>query len=389
MQNLAVTALAPGTPASSGQVAGGASDAVALEDVGFAALLAAQIQGDIGVSLIPAATGAVVETLPLVDDKQKDLQSKAAVDATLAGMVLVPVVLPPVGATQQTSASQTSAEPGVTDAAIASEMQQIPVKTKEELALLSSPLSAKLPLEGKVIKSPTPAIADTGLDPAAIPPSLQNQGKMAEFAVSGKVLPLNSGGDMQSNESRALAPVAAESQNRPESVPDVSSAVITTSQMAPVVDMKTAAATVQPLIGSPGWGDALGQKVVWMAGQQQQVAELHLNPPHLGPMEVRLTINNDQVTALFVSHQPAVREAIEAAMPRLREMFADNGMMLGNAMVSSDSLPQQQASGQDGQSSGSSRRPDFPFVADSSTSGSLRGVLPLRGDGRGLVDLFA
>jgi len=146
---------------------------------------------------------------------------------------------------------------------------------------------------------------------------------------------------------------------------------------------------VQALIGSAGWGDAMGQKVVWMASQQQQVAELHLNPPHLGPMEVRLTINNDQVTALFVSHQPAVREAIEAAMPRLREMFADSGMMLGNAMVSSDSLPQQQASGQDDQTSGSLRRPDYPFAVDGSAPGSMRGVLPLRGDGRGLVDLFA
>jgi flagellar hook-length control protein FliK len=81
---------------------------------------------------------------------------------------------------------------------------------------------------------------------------------------------------------------------------------------------------------------------MWMANQNHQVAELHLNPPNLGPLEVRLTINNDQASALFVSQHSAVRDAIESAMPRLREMLADNGITLGNASVGSESLGQQQ-----------------------------------------------
>ena len=88
---------------------------------------------------------------------------------------------------------------------------------------------------------------------------------------------------------------------------------------------------VAPRVGSAEWGGAVGEKMVWMANQSHQVAELHLNPPNLGPLEVRLTINNDQASALFVSHHSAVREAIETALPRLREMLADNGIMLGNA----------------------------------------------------------
>jgi flagellar hook-length control protein FliK len=83
-----------------------------------------------------------------------------------------------------------------------------------------------------------------------------------------------------------------------------------------------------------------------MANQSQQVAELHLNPPNLGPLEVRLTISNDQASASFVSLHSAVREAIETALPRLREMLADNGIMLGNVTVGSESFSQQQASDQ-------------------------------------------
>lgn len=99
---------------------------------------------------------------------------------------------------------------------------------------------------------------------------------------------------------------------------------------------------VLPRVGTAEWGGAMGDKVVWMASQNHQVAELHLNPPHLGPLEVRLTINNDQASALFVSHHSAVREAIETALPRLREMLADNGIMLGDVSVGAESFNQQQ-----------------------------------------------
>jgi flagellar hook-length control protein FliK len=99
---------------------------------------------------------------------------------------------------------------------------------------------------------------------------------------------------------------------------------------------------VAPRVGSAEWGGAVGEKIMWMANQNHQVAELHLNPPNLGPLEVRLTINNDQASALFVSQHSAVRDAIESAMPRLREMLADNGITLGNASVGSESLGQQQ-----------------------------------------------
>lgn len=95
-------------------------------------------------------------------------------------------------------------------------------------------------------------------------------------------------------------------------------------------------------VGSPGWGNALADKVTWMSSQGSQVAELHLNPQHLGPLDVQLTIVNDQASAVFVSHHPAVREAIEAAMPRLRDMLAESGIMLGNTMVGAESFQQQQ-----------------------------------------------
>ncbi|MDP1635107.1 MAG: flagellar hook-length control protein FliK, partial [Gallionellaceae bacterium] len=94
-------------------------------------------------------------------------------------------------------------------------------------------------------------------------------------------------------------------------------------------------ATVNTPVGREKWGGEFAQKITWLASSRQdQTAELHLNPPQLGPLDVVLKISGDQATALFTSPHAAVREAIEQALPRLRDMLADNGIALGNATVS-------------------------------------------------------
>lgn len=93
-------------------------------------------------------------------------------------------------------------------------------------------------------------------------------------------------------------------------------------------------------VGQPKWGGDFAQKIVWLTFQQHQVAEIRLNPSHLGPVEVMLSITQDQATAQFSSPHLAVREAIEQALPRLREMMAENGIQLGNVMVGADSFQQ-------------------------------------------------
>lgn len=143
-------------------------------------------------------------------------------------------------------------------------------------------------------------------------------------------------------------------------------------------------------LGSPGWSSALADKVTWMSSQGNQVAELHLNPPHLGPLEVQLTISNDQASAVFVSHHPAVRDAIEAAMPRLREMLADSGIMLGNTMVGAESFQQQQQQQQQASAKNSGAGGGGGEVRDEVSSGVLSqavgGMAAIAG--RGLVDTF-
>jgi flagellar hook-length control protein FliK len=104
-------------------------------------------------------------------------------------------------------------------------------------------------------------------------------------------------------------------------------------------------------IDQPKWGNEFAQKIVWLAHQQHQVAELRLNPAHLGPVEIMLSLTGDNgglASAQFVSPHLAVREAIEAALPRLREMMAENGIQLGDVMVGAESFQRQEQSERQG-----------------------------------------
>jgi flagellar hook-length control protein FliK len=96
-----------------------------------------------------------------------------------------------------------------------------------------------------------------------------------------------------------------------------------------------------PHVGTPAWDNALSQRVVWMVAGGEQSASLTLNPPDLGPLQVVLNVSNSTANATFVAAQPEVRQALEAAMPKLRDMLGEAGIQLGQATVSSGSQQNQ------------------------------------------------
>lgn len=95
-----------------------------------------------------------------------------------------------------------------------------------------------------------------------------------------------------------------------------------------------------PEVGDGQWAKALGQQLVHMGKAGQQVAELQLNPPGLGPLKVTLSMDEHRVQAMFVSTHSSVRAAVEAALPQLRATLADSGINLGNTSVSDYSQQQ-------------------------------------------------
>jgi flagellar hook-length control protein FliK len=66
----------------------------------------------------------------------------------------------------------------------------------------------------------------------------------------------------------------------------------------------------------------------------QQSASLKLSPDNLGPLEIRISIGDDKSASVWFGAAHAdTRAAIEHALPRLREMFATQGLSLGDTGV--------------------------------------------------------
>lgn len=111
----------------------------------------------------------------------------------------------------------------------------------------------------------------------------------------------------------------------------------TVSQGQAAAAVTTPVLDIQPALQTTAWNRVMSGRVVWMAREGIQQAELKLNPANLGPVEVRLNMNNDQTSVTFIANHAATRDALEQALPRLRESFSENGMELTDAEVTQHS----------------------------------------------------
>lgn len=148
------------------------------------------------------------------------------------------------------------------------------------------------------------------------------------------------------------------------------------------------ALSVNTSVRDQNWATDLGQKVVWLASNDKQSAQLTLNPPQLGPIEVSLDVDKGNASVSFVSANAEVRDAIETALPRLREMFASAGIELGQTNVGAQSFSQQQ-SGSNEQNRSSSRWTGDNAILAAETTGSLQTAAFSARQGNGMVDIFA
>lgn len=114
--------------------------------------------------------------------------------------------------------------------------------------------------------------------------------------------------------------------------------------------------TLSQPMRSPQWGQALGQRITYMANNKVQEAKITLNPEKLGTIQIKLNIDKDsQLHVSMTTQQGTTREAIESAMPRLREILDAAGIGLGSLDVRDESTfakDQNQDASQDGQDSG-------------------------------------
>jgi len=91
----------------------------------------------------------------------------------------------------------------------------------------------------------------------------------------------------------------------------------------------------------PNWDKELGSRMMWMINNDVKGAEVKLNPPQLGPMEIRISMNNDQANISITAAHGATREAVESSIGKLREMLGQEGLNLANVDISQHSFKEQ------------------------------------------------
>lgn len=142
---------------------------------------------------------------------------------------------------------------------------------------------------------------------------------------------------------------------------------------------------IQTPVRSESWSEALQHRVRLMATADLQRAEIRLRPEHLGPVEIRMTIQNDQVSMQFSAPHAMTRDAIEAALPKLREMLNEQNLNLVNVDIGQrESFDREGLAGQSG--SGQSSSGHHGFGGDGV---DLDEPLPTIKTLDGLVDAYA
>jgi flagellar hook-length control protein FliK len=133
-----------------------------------------------------------------------------------------------------------------------------------------------------------------------------------------------------------------------------------TNMDTPFTPSPTLTSTLNTPVQNPAWSQGVAERVAWMVQGNFQSAELKLNPANLGPLEIKLSVSDDkQASITFVSHHAPVREALDAAMPRLRDMLESQGLNLSDVNVADAGVQgnQGQAADQQGQGGSGSGMP--------------------------------
>ena len=135
-------------------------------------------------------------------------------------------------------------------------------------------------------------------------------------------------------------------------------------------------------VGSAGFGQDLAAQVSLMVDNNLSSAKLQVNPPSLGPIEVRIALQDGHAQVWLTSHSALTRDALESSSPNLREMLSSQGFGQVSVDVSQRSFHQDRSP----QSQSYDSKPVFErneISASSQSSGSsTRAAL-------GIVDAYA
>jgi flagellar hook-length control protein FliK len=153
------------------------------------------------------------------------------------------------------------------------------------------------------------------------------------------------------------------------------------------VPLRSYATSVDVPVGQAEWGDKVMGKLSFLTARNMKEAEIHLTPPDMGPMEVKVRMHNEQAHVTVHAANPVVREQLELNSHRLRDMLGEQGVELGQFDVSSQSEQQTSEQGDEAGTGGSGQGGGALAQGESEMDDVQASHLDL--SWKGEVDLFA
>ncbi|MEO9080217.1 MAG: flagellar hook-length control protein FliK [Rhodanobacter sp.] len=119
---------------------------------------------------------------------------------------------------------------------------------------------------------------------------------------------------------------------------------------APATSSSVLMLPVSAPVGSPAFGQELGQQVAWLssqAGQGLKQASIRLHPEELGQLDIKVSVKHDRVDVVFSAQHPAAVTAVQQTLPQLNHLLAQHGLSLGHTEVGQqqDNRARQDSSG--------------------------------------------
>jgi flagellar hook-length control protein FliK len=304
--NTALGDVAAAMPTPSGEAAAGAPVAAAASDAPGARMAAAA--PELAHPLATASSAA---------DAATGLAPNAATPPQ-AGREAASSIVMAGGTPRAQAAAGPAAEPGSAQSSSTDRPEALP----PELPLAQQAAAAERAIDPR--RSPLAGLRSAGVAPRIIDaePATKPVGAPGEAEPAATPAPTEKAFD-------ALLPLKALTAPRAEPA----------AQAVPFAEQLLAGAggsrsvTVATPVGQPGFAQDLGQRVVLLATGQVKSAELALNPAELGPVRVSIEVRGQDASLVFVASAAATRSALEEALPRLREMFSQQGLNLADASV--------------------------------------------------------
>ncbi|MBS0387324.1 MAG: flagellar hook-length control protein FliK [Proteobacteria bacterium] len=313
--------------------------AAALPNDLLQALFAAQ-------SALPAqsstAAGAVTSAAGAHQDNSKhgDAQCDAD-DGAAAAPMPVPVTIP---------MQPQSADTGAATLAAVLQWRQTPRSDSNEHSATSTapgavePRAADTP--AAVGNAPDAAPASAPLWSTAIASAAAGATSAAPAAVEAPARPSASHGVVASVSVPPGKPVAARDAHSPGATIDApllsrGAADVAAGSLSMAAALRAASAN-NPLpseravavpVHDRHWPAAVATQVLILSNDKLQAATLRLSPEHLGPVEVRIDMQDANVNVNFTAVHADTRAALEQALPELRAVLAGAGLTLGQATV--------------------------------------------------------